>query len=215
MPTEVEAKFRAEGPEPLEALATVGRLGRAVLGRARTVDETDRYLDTDDGRLAAARWACRLRSREGMTRISLKGPPRDDMVAEAWHHRRPEVEGPATDEIAPGTWPPSEARELLESLAGGRALAEHLRIRQQRTERAVTVNGTGPIGTITLDRVRLTAGATDLGELFVVELELDPASEHAEAELNGLAGALAAVPGLVAEPRTKLEHALHRLHRRQ
>ena len=58
-------------------------LGRAVLGPARTVDETDRYLDTDDGRLAAALWACRLRSREGTTRISLKGPQRsrpDDRV---------------------------------------------------------------------------------------------------------------------------------------
>ena len=214
MPTEVEAKFRAEGPEPLEALAAVGSLGRAVLGQARTVDETDRYLDTDDGRLAAALWACRLRSREGATRISLKGPPREEAMAEAWHHRRPEVEGPATDEIAPASWPPSEARDLLESLAGGHALAEHLRVRQRRTERAVT-DGAGPIGTITLDRVRLAAGATDLGELFVVELELDPASEHAEAQLHGLAEALAAVPGLVAEPRTKLEHALHRLHGRR
>jgi inorganic triphosphatase YgiF len=215
MPTEVEAKFRADGPGPLEALAGVEILGRAVLGPARTVDETDRYLDTDDGRLAAALWACRLRSREGTTRVSLKGPPSEDAMVEPWHHRRPEVEGPATDEIAPASWPPSEARALLESLAGGGALAERLRVRQRRTERAVTLDGGGPIGTITLDRVRLAAGATDLGELFVVELELDPASDRGEAELPGLAGALAAVPGLVAEPRTKLEHALHRLHGRR
>jgi inorganic triphosphatase YgiF len=213
MPTEVEAKFRADGPGPLEALAAVGSLGRGVLGPARTVDETDRYLDTDDGRLAAALWACRLRSREGTTRISLKGPPGRDATIESWHHRRPEVEGPATDEIAPASWPRSEARDLLESLAAGGALAERLRVQQRRTERAVTLDG-GPIGTITLDRVRLAAGTIDLGELFVVELELDPASERGEAELRGLADALAAVPGLVAEPRTKLEHALHRLHGR-
>ena len=211
MPTEVEAKFRADGPEPLEALAVAKSLGRAVLGPARTVDETDRYLDTDDGRLAAALWACRLRSREGTTRISLKGPQRRDATIESWHHRRPEVEGPATDEIAPASWPRSEARDLLESLAAGGALAERLRVQQRRTERAVTLDGGPPIGTITLDRVRLAAGATDLGELFVVELELDPASERGEAELHGLADALAAVPGLVAEPRTKLEHALQRL----
>ena len=210
MPTEVEAKFRADGPEPLEALASVARLGSAALGPARTVYETDRYLDTDDGRLATARWACRLRSRDGATRISLKGPPRIE-PSEAWLHRRPEVEGPATDDIAPEAWPPSEARDLLESLSGGRALAEHLRVRQRRTERSVTIDGEGPIGTITLDEVRLTSGATDLGELFVVELELDPTSEGGEAALGGLAGALAAVPGLVAEPRTKLEHALQRL----
>ena len=214
MPTEVEAKFRAERPGPLEALAVAASLGHAVLGPARTVDETDRYLDTDDGRLAAALWACRLRSREGTTRISLKGPPIEDAMIEPWHHRRPEVEGPATDEIAPASWPRSEARYLLESLAAGGTLAEHLRVRQRRTERAVTVDGGAPIGSITLDRVRLAAGATDLGELFVVELELDPASERGDAELRGLADALAAVPGLVAEPWTKLEHALQRLHGR-
>jgi inorganic triphosphatase YgiF len=214
MPTEVEAKFRAEGPGPLEVLAVAESLGRAVLGPARTVDETDRYLDTDDGRLAAALWACRLRSREGTTRISLKGPQRRDPKIEPWHHRRPEVEGPATDEIAPASWPRSEARDLLESLAAGGVLAERLRVRQRRTERAVTLDGGQPIGTITLDRVRLAAGSTDLGELFVVELELDSASERGAAELPGLADALAAVPGLVAEPRTKLEHALHRLHGR-
>lgn len=214
MPTEVEAKFRAEGPGPLEALAAVASLGRASLGPARTVDETDRYLDTDDGRLAAALWACRLRSREGTTRISLKGPPLEDAMIEPWHHRRPEFEGPATDEIAPASWPRSEARYLLESLATGGTLVEHLRVQQRRTERSVTLDGGRPIGMITLDRVRLAAGATDLGELFVVELELDPASERGEAELHGLADALATVPGLVAEPRTKLEHALQRLHGR-
>jgi inorganic triphosphatase YgiF len=210
MPTEVEAKFRADGPGPLEALASVPSLGRAALGPARTVDETDRYLDTDDRRLAAARWACRLRSREGTTRISLKGPPRDEPT-EAWLHRRPEVEGPATDDIEPASWPPSEARDLLESLARGKVLAEHLRVRQRRTERSVTIDGGGPIGIVTLDEVRLASGDSDLGELFVVELELDPASERGEAALDDLAGALAAMPGLVAEPRTKLEHALHRL----
>ena len=212
MPTEVEAKFRADGPGPLEALAVASRLGRAVLGPARTVDETDRYLDTDDRRLASARWACRLRLRDGTTKISLKGPPSDALAA-AWHHRRPEVEGPATDEIDPGAWPSSEARDLLESLAGGRVLTEHLRVQQARTERTVTIDGGGPVGTLTMDRVRLAAGDADLGELFVVELELDPASETGEAELSGLAGALAAVPGLVPEPRTKLEHALDRMHR--
>ena len=162
--------------------------------------------------LASARWACRLRLRDGTTRISLKGPP-SDAPAAAWHHRRPEVEGPATDEIAPNVWPASEARDLLESLAGGHALMEHLRVRQARTERAVTLDGGEPIGTLTLDRVRLAAGGVDLGELFVVELELDPTSSMGEAELSGLADALASVPGLVPEPRTKLEHALHRLQR--
>jgi inorganic triphosphatase YgiF len=210
MRTEVEARFRADGPEPLEALATASHVGRARLGPARTVEEADRYLDTEDGRLAAARWACRLRTREGVTRISLKGPHAKPPT-DGWHHRRPEVEGPASPEIAPESWPPSEARDLLASLAGDRRLTERLRLDQRRTERSVTLDAGAPLGVLTLDRVRLVAGTADLGLLYIVELELDAASDRAEAQLGDVAAALAAWPGLVAEPRTKLEHALHRL----
>lgn len=209
MPTEVEAKFRAESAEPLSKLAIRPRLGRALLGQARTVDEVDRYLDTDDGRLAAARWACRLRSREGVTRISLKGPPVDPVTG--WHHRRPEVEGPATDAIEPGGWPASPALELLDRLRDGRPLVERLRLHQARTERAVTLESGDAIGTLTMDLVRMAADGTDLGQLFMVELELDASSESGEAELDRLAAELAATDGLVAEPRSKLEHALAHL----
>jgi inorganic triphosphatase YgiF len=209
MPTEIEAKFRAESAEPLLALATHSRLGRALLGTARTVDEVDRYLDTDDGHLAAARWACRLRAREGATRISLKGPPIG--VAEAWYHRRPEVEGPATDALDPDRWPRSPALDLLDRLRAGHPLGERLRLDQARTERAVRLMDGTSIGTLTLDRVRMSEAGSDLGELFMVELELDAASGAAERELDELAAELAATDGLVAEPRSKLEHALERL----
>lgn len=209
MPTEVEAKFRAETAEPLLELAVRPGLGHAVLGPARTVDEVDRYLDTDDDRLAAALWACRLRSREGRTRISLKGPPIG--AVEGWHHRRPEIEGPATDSIDPDRWPASAALELLATLRAGRPLVERLRLYQSRTERAVTLPDGTSLGTLTLDRVRMTANGTDLGRLFVVELELDASSRAGEAELAGLAAALEATDGLAAEPRSKLEHALERI----
>ena len=209
MPTEVEAKFRAETAEPLVELAKRPRLGRAVLGDARTVDEVDRYLDTADGRLAAALWACRLRSREGRTSISLKGPPIGRV--EGWHHRRPEVEGPATDTIDPDSWPPSAALDLLATLRAGEPLAERLRLEQARTERAVTLADGSSVGTLTLDRVRMTSNGTDLGKLFVVELELDAYSVAGEAELDGLAAELEATAGLAAEPRSKLEHALERM----
>jgi inorganic triphosphatase YgiF len=209
MPTEVEAKFRAESAEPLTELANRSRLGRALLGQPRTVDEVDRYLDTNDGRLAAARWACRLRSRESVTRISLKGPPVDPVTG--WHHRRPEVEGPATDALEPEVWPASPALDLLDRLREGRPLEERLRLYQARTERAVTLADGASIGTLTMDLVRIAADGTDVGRLFMVELELDASSIAAEAELDGLAAALAATAGLVAEPRSKLEHALEQL----
>lgn len=209
MATEVEAKFRARHAGPLAELSVRARLGAAQLGPPRVVDEVDRYLDTADGRLAAARWACRLRSREGTIRLSLKGP--QDERAERWYHRRPEVEGPATSRVDPDGWPPSPAHELLDALRGGRPIVERLRLEQARTERRVTLADGTPIGILTLDRVRILSEAKELGDLFVVELELVPGSSAAEAELDGLAAELESIDGLIAEPRSKLEHALERL----
>lgn len=212
MPVEVEARFRADGPGPLAALAAAPRLGDAVLGPARTAEVLDRYVDTDDGRLARERWACRMREREGSVRVSLKGPA-GGPAGDAWRHRRPELEGPATASLDPVDWPPSPARDRVEALAGGKRIRERLQVRQERTERAVTIDGGTALGTLSLDRVRLRAGDRDLGELFMVELELHEATPAAEAGLDAMADALAAVPGLHPEPSTKLDVALARLDR--
>jgi inorganic triphosphatase YgiF len=205
MALEIEARFRATGAA-LRTLTNADRLGPAGLGPPRTVSEIDRYLDTDDGRLAAAHWASRLRSRGDVQRLSLKGPP--DPAGGAWLHRRPEVEGPATRSLDPATWEPSEARALLEELTGGRPLRERFRLDQRRTERAVVVGGR-QLGTLSLDAVRIWSADRDLGPLAIVELELaDPADAD---ELAALAEALEAVDGLVAEPMSKQDHALQRM----
>lgn len=208
MPVEVEARFRASGAAPLELLAGTPRLGRVTLGAAQTVDEMDRYLDTADGRLAAAGWACRLRERAGSTRISLKGPAAEK--ATGWLHRRPELEGPATPSTDPSDWPESAARALLATLSGGAPLRERVGLAQRRTERAVTLADGRRLGTLTLDRVRILAEGRDTGELHVVELELG-AEAPDEADLWDPAHALASTPGLEAEPRTKLDLALELL----
>lgn len=209
MALEVELKYRAAGAEPLRRLATAARLGPASLGAARRIGETDRYLDTEDGRLAAAGWACRLRRRDGPTSLFLKGPA--TAGSGGGLHRRPELEGPATEELDPGAWPPSGARELLERLRDGRPLAERVRLVQDRTERPVVVEGE-PIGTLTLDVVRVEADGLGRGVLRAVELELVAgATEAQEALLDELDAALRAVGGLEADDRTKLEHALDRI----
>jgi inorganic triphosphatase YgiF len=208
MPPEVEAKLQARDPAPLEALRSETALAGATLGPARTVDETDRYLDTVDGRLDAARWACRLRTREGAVRVSLKGPAEDPDAG--WLHRRPELEGPATESSDPADWPMSDARRELERLSGGAALVERLRLHQQRTERAVHI-GERRVATLSLDRVAIARGAREAGALFIVELELTDADALPPDELLRLAEALAERPGLTPDPRTKLEHALERL----
>lgn len=202
---EVELKFAADGLDPLEHLAAAAELGSSALGVVHEVDEVDRYLDTARGALAAAGWACRLRTRGDRTIASLKGPAEvaEDAVQEL--HRRPELEGAASDSLEPARWSPSEARDLVDRLRDAEPLVERLRLHQRRVERDVLVDGHG-IGTLTLDRVEVLAGGASRGRFHVVELELHPGQDAAV--LPELADALREVPGLRPERRTKLERAL-------
>ena len=202
---EVELKFAADGARPLAQLALAPSLGPAALGTPHQVDELDRYLDTAAGAFATARWACRLRTREDGTIVSLKGPAQHDAAAGGELHRRRELEGPATPSLQPESWPPSEARDLVDRLRQGEPLIERLALRQLRTERPVLVDGR-PIGTLTLDRVDALHDGASHGRFHVVELELHSGAD--EQPLGELADALRAIPGLSAEPGTKLERAL-------
>ena len=211
MRAEVEAKFIADDPAALAALASAPSFGSATLGPARVVPEADRYLDTSDGALAAARWACRLRDRDGATRVSLKGPA--EVTDGAWHHRRPEIEGPATASIVPTDWPESDARRMLVELSGGAQLVERVELRQERTERPAIVDGE-PVATLSLDVVDVHEDGTKLGRILVVELELASDDALPASRFESLAAALTARPGLRPDPRSKLEHALEMLDRR-
>ena len=205
MAIEVEARFRVADPGALERIAALTRLGAADLGPPSDVEEIDEYLDTDDGALAAARWACRLRRRGGTVIVSLKGPP--DADSGGWLHRRPEVEGPATVDPQPERWPPSETRELLDWLRGGQPLVVRLTLRQHRTEREVTADARR-LGVLSVDEVTVVAGGRAVGRFGIVELELAADGEARGEALAEMAAELAALDGLVAEPRSKLERAL-------
>ena len=202
---ESELKYRADDEAPLFALASAPTLGPATLGPARTIDELDRYLDTPGLRLAARRWACRLRTRQGRTFLSLKGPAEHESGA-AMHQRR-EIEGPATDDPQPAEWPASEARDRLVEMTDGEPLVERLTMAQRRTERAV-VQGGAEAGLLTLDRVRVVHGGKEIGRLLMVELELDPAALADGLDPRPLAIALSSVIGLHRDPLSKLDHAL-------
>jgi inorganic triphosphatase YgiF len=201
---EIGLKLRGS-PAALDDLAILDRIGTATLGAARTVDELDVYLDTADAALATARWACRLRAREGRRWISCKGPA-EHRPGEALH-RRPEVEGPVVDgEVGSASaWPPSPARDLVLRLAGDAPLAERITLRQRRTERQVAIGATG-IGTLSLDRVAVEQDGVGLGAFVTVELELDPGVDAPA--VDGVLAALRARPGLEPDPMSKLEHAL-------
>ena len=201
---EVELKLRAS-EAALDALAALPSLGPAELGAPVSVDETDVYLDTAGGALAAARWACRLRTRDGQRRISLKGPAAHadgDPV-----HRRPELEGPAPDGAfdEPSAWPDSDARELVLRLTGDEPLRELLRLRQRRVERPALVDGRRA-ALLSLDRVTVERDGVALGEMRVAELELDAGTP--DWVRRAMVDALRSRDGLVPERDSKLERAL-------
>ena len=202
---EAELKYTALTERPLQELERAEELGPARLGVTRTVAELDRYVDTLDLRLAAARWACRLRSRDGRTIVSLKGPA--EHAAGDLVHLRPEVEGPAGHGLDAQAWPPSPARDQLLAMTGGGALVERFSLEQERREREVSQGGTR-IGGLSLDRVRVVRGGTELGHMAVVELELDPAALALGLDHAPLAHALSAVDGLAPDPASKFERAL-------
>jgi inorganic triphosphatase YgiF len=202
---EVELKLRAETDAPLRALTTMARLGPADLGPATEVLELDRYLDTADGRLATAGWACRLRTRRGSHLLSLKGPPQH--LAGAALHRRPEIEGPADPALPPNEWPASHARARLLALSGGAPLVERLALRQRRVERSATIGGT-QVGTLSLDRVEVEQDGVQRGAFVAMELELDDAALGGGFDPAPLVAAMLATRGAAHEPHTKLERAL-------
>ena len=202
---EAELKFTARSERPLEELERATTLGPAHLGLARTIAEVDRYLDTADLRLAAAHWACRLRSRDGRTIVSLKGPAQHaagDML-----HLRPEAEGPADSALDARAWQPSAARDQLLAMTGSAALVERFSLEQERTELAVSVDG-ALVGELSLDRVGVLHDGIQIGRMTVVELELDPGALARGFDHAPLSLALSAVDGLVADPSSKLERAL-------
>lgn len=202
---ESELKYRAETDAALDALASPSELGPASLGPAHAVEETDRYLDTEDRRLARAHWACRLRAREGRIILSLKGPSRH--VAGAAMHQRPELEGPSDGDLDPASWPPSAARDLLLELTAGGELRERLSLAQRRVERDVEVGG-ARVGLLSLDRSRVLHGGSEVGILRVVELELSPDALLRGFDPASLERSLAAIPGLTPDPASKLGRAL-------
>jgi inorganic triphosphatase YgiF len=208
LPLEVELKFEADDEGPLDALAVADRLGPAWLGPPSTIEETDRYLDTPDLRLSALRWACRLRTRQGRTVVSLKGP--GEHQPGDLFHRRPELEGPAVGALDPGQWPASAARRLLDTMRDGQPLEERFILTQQRTERTVQL-ARRHCGLLSLDRTQIWQGGEQIGALLTVELEVEPSAIERGVDPSPLARSLSLHPGLRPDPATKLEHALRLL----
>ncbi len=199
---EVELKFRMSGTGAGTRLIAADDLaGFAALAPAATVRHEDRYVDTADGRLAAAGYAGRFRSAGDVTVLTLKSLRSD--AEDGALHRREELEGPAIAEVPPDAWPDSAARTAVLELLGGAPLSDLVTVRQTRHKR--TYGREGVVVELSVDDVEIVAGERVLDRFAELEVEL---IEGGEAALEPLADLLAEVEELVPAESSKLERAL-------
>ena len=208
-PIEVELKFRmTEAGAGERLLAADDLAGFTARGPVTTVLHEDRYLDTPDGRLAAAGYAGRLRSSGDGTVITLKGLRGIDDGGSV--HRREELEGPADPAVAPAGWAASAARGRVLELVGDAALEDLVTVRQSRRKRDYEHDGT--VAELSVDDVEVVAGGRVLERFAELEVEL---REGAEAALEPLADLLSEIEELLPAETSKLERALEAVRRAQ
>ena len=174
-PVEVELKFRVTDGPTLERLLDADWVGDHAAGAWRTFELEDRYLDTSDGALARGGYGARLRRQEGAITLTLKSLGRGEGPGGALF-RRVELEGPATADLHPESWPDSEARRRLMALAGDAALVPRFTLRQVRRERDLRAGDGWAV--LSLDAVRVEAAGHDIGGGSFVEVESRGGSER-------------------------------------
>lgn len=163
--------------------------------RWRTVQIEDRYFDTADGALAAARIGARLRTVGRATTLTFKS---DIEVRDALH-RRLELEAPVTPMLDPAGWPASEARDRLLAVTGERRLVERFVVRQRRRERQVKV-GRSTLG-FSVDEGEVELAGAPAGVMRQLEVEL---FEGSPAALRRVDAAVRADAPARPESRSKL-----------
>jgi CHAD domain-containing protein len=168
------------------------------VGQVRSIRVEDRYIDSESWAIARAGYAARLRKTSRGTAIGLKSL----QVPGSRTHRRTELEGPATDSLAPSDWPASPARSTVLELCGGEPLAETLTLRQMRRVRRL--EGEGCRAEMSLDEVEVVVEDRVLDRFEELEVEL---KQGPEAPLQALGDLLDRDPGLSHDPHSKLERA--------
>jgi CHAD domain-containing protein len=201
-PVEIELKYRlreeAAGDRYLVAQELAGFV---PITPVRSTQLEDRYIDTADGAMARAGFACRLRQTAKATTVSVKSTSRRPDASGV--HRREELEGPADRTAGPRDWPPSDARSLVLEQCGDAPLVELVTIRQLRRKRHLQAGDT--VVELSLDEVDAVARSRVVERFVELEVEL---VQGDEGQLAGMDSLLADDPGLVASTGSKLESAL-------
>jgi inorganic triphosphatase YgiF len=196
---EVEAKYLLS-PHDMGVVATLAQLGPYMLTPLPEPQrQQNRYFDTDDQRLAQARYGLRLRDVAGRTILTLKGPA--DISGDL--HRRAEYEFDHADPN-PHTWPTGPARELALALIGAAPLKPTVTIHTDRTIIHACYQGR-TVAELCLDR-----GVIQVAERVerFSELEIEQLPGGAESDLAAIADELRTLVDLRPEPRSKLQRGL-------
>jgi CHAD domain-containing protein len=197
---EVEMKYEVARPGSADRYLVAPELGPFTPdGQVRSMRVEDRYVDSADWALARAGFAARLRKTSRGTEISLKATN----VSPGRLHRREEIEGPADEELVPGGWPASQARNVVMELCGDEPLVEMLTIRQLRRVRLLATGGTR--AELSLDEVEVMGQGRVLDTFEELEVELKRGDEKS---LQGLVELFDTDPALTAVSRSKLDRAM-------
>jgi CHAD domain-containing protein len=201
-PVEVELKYRVTDVAAAARYLTAPRVGAFdAHDPARSSRIEDRYIDTDDGAMALAGYAVRLRRSRSGTTVSVKSL--GSVPGEGGAIRREELEGPADPSASPADWPASAARTLILEYAGAVPLVELVTIRQVRRKRQIRDAGTRV--ELSLDEVTVFAGGHEAGSFSELEAEL---RRGGESRLIELAAIFDADPSLSRATESKMEAAL-------
>ena len=197
---EVEAKYTVADAEALERLTKAAELAGYQVEAGERRRDHDTFLDTADRRFLASGYYLRRRETEGGVKITLK-----KLVSDAGGVlRREELEALVAADVPPAEWPQGELRERVQRVSGGEPLEPFLALEQERVARRVLKEGR-EVAELSLDDVTVEAGARTR-RWFEAELELR--GEGRDEDLEALAGALDAEPGLETETRAKFARAL-------
>jgi CHAD domain-containing protein len=197
---EVEAKYTVADAAALARLAKAPALAGYDVEAGERRRDRDTFLDTADRRFLAAGYYLRRRETGGGVRLTLK----QLVTGDAGVLRREELEALVASDVPPAEWPEGELRERVEGIAQGAPLEPFLFLEQERLARRV-VDGAREVAELSLDDVTVAAGGR-ARRWFEAELELR--GEGDDDDLERLAAALQAEPGLTPESRAKFTRAL-------
>jgi CHAD domain-containing protein len=197
---EVEAKYTVADAATLARLAKAPALAGYDVDAGERRRDRDTFLDTADRRFLAAGYYLRRRETGGGVRLTLK----QLVTGDAGVLRREELEALVASDVPPAEWPEGELRERVEGIAQGAPLEPFLFLQLQRLARRV-VDGAREVAELSLDDVTVAAGGR-ARRWFEAELELR--GEGDDDDLERLAAALQAEPGLTPESRAKFTRAL-------